>query len=120
MAHVQEWIEVGRAAAETYDQWTEFEELRPFLDALRRIREANASLDWRAEVLTVAPLDDVSLLSVRIEYDALGAKDDIRRTLGEVSTQLRSELARFKAFAEAGVQAEGRGWGPLPAPSACA
>lgn len=118
MAHVQEWIEVGRAAAETYDQWTEFEELRPFLDALRRIREANASLDWRAEVLTVAPRDDVSLLSVRIEYDALGAKDDIRRTLGEVATRLRSELARFKAFAEAGLEVEGHGW--ARAPPACA
>jgi hypothetical protein len=113
--HVVESIEVGRIAAAAFEKWMEFEGFEPFLDALKRIRMEGARLDWRAEVLTVVPLDDTALVRLRIDYDALGASEDVRRALGAVSRRLQNELARFKAFSEAGELMEcGAGFGYSP------
>lgn len=110
MAHVVQSIEIGRSAADAYEEWTEYEAVRPFLAALRRIRKDGASLDWRGEVLTVAPLQEAALVSLRMEYDALGASADVRRSLAEIAHRLRTELERFKAFAEARGAGAGTGW----------
>ena len=110
MAHVEQSIGLGVSAVDAYQEWIKYEGQRPFVDALRRIRREGVRLDWRGEVLTIAPVDDAALVSLRIDYDALGGRDDIRRSLAVVARRIRDELARFKAFAEAREAGAGAGW----------
>jgi uncharacterized membrane protein len=105
VAHIEKSIEVRKPVGAVYQDWTEFEEFPRFLEGLKEVGLAGTQLHWRAEVLTFAPKGSGTRLTVRIDYDAIGA--EIGDVLGLVSRRLQRDLEAFKTSVEGGKVAHG-------------
>ncbi len=98
MAHIEKTVEIGRPVAAVYRHWAECEEFPRFLDGLKEMGLAETHLRWRAEVLTFAPKGKGTRLTLRIDYDAIGA--NVERALESVSRRVQRDLELFRSFAE--------------------
>ena len=98
MAYIEKSVEIGKPVAAVYRHWAECEEFPRFLDGLKELGVSDAHLRWRAEVLTFAPRGKGTRVTLRIDYDAIGA--NVERALQSVSRRLQRDLELFRSFAE--------------------
>lgn len=98
MAHIEKFVEIGKPVAAVYQQWAECEDYPRFLEGLKEIGLAEAQLRWRAEILTFAPKGTGTRVTLRIDYDAIGA--GVERALQFVARRLQRDLDLFQRLAE--------------------
>ncbi len=90
MAQVKRTIELHEPVDTVHEQWTRFEGL-PCYHAHQLV----AQVRWRAEVLTLEPMDQGTRLTLRIEYEGDPAQGD-----GGLSGRMERVLRSFAAFME--------------------
>lgn len=98
MAHIEKSVEIGKPVGAVYQRWAELEEFPRFLEGLKEVGAADAHLRWRGEVLTFAPKGSGTRVTLRIDYDAVGA--GAGAVLHYVSQRLEHDLELFRGFAE--------------------
>lgn len=109
MAFIQETVQLV-APDDPLQKWTQLEERTRFLDGFKEIvGEDGTRLRWRKEVLTFAPSGELTHVTLRIDYDAVGPRETIREILGSTARRLRGTLRWVKANVES-AEAGARGW----------